>query len=207
MVYANDAGVVSQSPEKLRKMVDVIVVVCAAFGRTVLEAKAKIICLRTNGMPESTAIFSVEVAGQVYNQTNEFVHLGAGITNSNGDLSIMVDRRIRNVSWCSFRRYTLKPYDRPSAPLEIKIVTPRADVPATKLYGCVIWSPRACHYDTLRRALHSVLTRFIGCRRKNRTGYPFFYLGTLRKTRSESIETTMRRRRILFAGFLAPMED
>ena len=35
MLYADDAGVVSQSPEQPRKMMGVIVVVCAAFGLTV----------------------------------------------------------------------------------------------------------------------------------------------------------------------------
>ena len=72
MLYADDAGVVSQSPAQLMKMTGVIVVVWA-FGLTVSEAKTEIICLRAKGMPESTAIFSVEAAGQVYNQTNEFV--------------------------------------------------------------------------------------------------------------------------------------
>ena len=48
----------------------VIAVVCAAFGLTVSEARTEIMCLRTNGMPEFTAKFSVEAAGQVYNQTN-----------------------------------------------------------------------------------------------------------------------------------------
>ena len=66
-------GVVSQFPEQLRKMVAVIVVVCTAFGLTVSEAKTEIMCIRTKEMPESTAMFSVEAAGQVYNQTNEFV--------------------------------------------------------------------------------------------------------------------------------------
>ena len=51
--------------------------------------------LRAKGMPESTAIFSVEAAGQVYNQTNEFLYLGVDIKH-NADLSIEVDRRIRN---------------------------------------------------------------------------------------------------------------
>ena len=46
----------------------VIVVVCVAFGLTVSEVKTEIMCLRANGMPESTATFSVEAAGQVYNQ-------------------------------------------------------------------------------------------------------------------------------------------
>ena len=106
MIDADDAGVVSQSREQLRKMMGVIVVVCAAFGLTVSEAKTEIMCLRAKGVPEPTATFNVEAAGQVYNQTNEFVYLGGNVDH-NADLSIEVDRRIRNV-WCSFRKYTLK---------------------------------------------------------------------------------------------------
>ena len=74
MLYADDAGVVSQSPEQPRKMMGVIAVVCAAFGLTVSEAKTEVTCLRAKGMPESTAIFSVEAAGQVYNQTHDFLY-------------------------------------------------------------------------------------------------------------------------------------
>ena len=99
-------------------------------------------------------------------------------------------------AWCSFRKYTLKLYDRPSAPLELKIPMLRAGVLHTMLYGCVTWSPRACHYDTLRRAHHRFLTRCIGWRKHNRADHPISYLGTLVKTGSESIEATLRRRRI-----------
>ena len=95
ILYADDAGVVSQSPEQLRKMMGVIVVVSTAFGLTVSEAKTEIMCLRAKGVPESTAIFSIVAAGQVYNQTNEFVYLGGNV-NHNADLSIEIDRRIRN---------------------------------------------------------------------------------------------------------------
>ena len=109
MLYADDAGVVSQSREQLRKMMGVIVVVCAAFGLAVSEAKTEIMCLRAKRVLESTAIFSVEAAGQVYNQTNEFVYLGGGV-NHNADLSIEVGRRIRN-ALCSFQKYTLELYD------------------------------------------------------------------------------------------------
>ena len=54
MLYADDAGIVSQSPEQLRKRIGVIVVVCTAFG---LPAT-----FSTKGMLESTATFSVEAA-------------------------------------------------------------------------------------------------------------------------------------------------
>ena len=203
-LYADDAGVVSRSPKQLRKMMGVvIVVVCAAFVLTVSDAKTEIMCLRAKGMPESTASFSVEAAGQVYNQTNEFVYL-RGNVNHNADLSIEVDRRVRN-AWCGFWKYTLELYDRPSAPLELKTRMLRAEVLET--YGCVTWSPRACRYDTLRRAHHRFLTRCIGWRKHNRADHPISYLDTLLKTGSESIEATLRRRRILFAGFVARMKD
>ena len=46
MIYAHDSGVVPQSPEQLRKVMGVVVVVCAVFGLTVSEAKTEIMCLR-----------------------------------------------------------------------------------------------------------------------------------------------------------------
>ena len=205
MLYADDAGVVSRSPDQLRKMMEVIVVVCAAFGLTVSEAKTETICLCAKGMPESTARFSIEAAGQVYNQANESVYLGGNV-NRNADLSIEVDRCIRN-TWCSFRKHTLELYDRPSAPLELKIRMLRTEVLETMLYVCVTCSPHVCHYDTLRRAHHGFLTRCIGWRKHDRADHPISYLDTLVKTGSENIEATLRRRRILFAGFVVRMED
>ena len=126
MLYADNTGVVSQSPEQVRKMMGVIVVVCAAFGLTVSEAKTEIMCLRAKGTPESTTVFRVEAAGRVYNQTNEFAYLGGNV-NHNTDLSVEVDQRIRN-TWCSFRKYTLELYDRPSAPLKLRTRMLRAEV-------------------------------------------------------------------------------
>ena len=102
-------------------MIGVIVVVCAACGLAVSEAKTGIMCLRAKGMPESTAIFSAEAADQVYSQTNEFVYLGGNV-NHNADLS-------------SFRKYTLELYDRPSAPLKLKTRMLKAEVLETMLYG------------------------------------------------------------------------
>ena len=50
------------------------------------------------------------------------------------------------------------------------------------------------------------LTRCIGWRKHDRADHPNSYLDTLIKTGSESIETTSRRRRILFAGLVVRME-
>ena len=105
---------------------EVIVVVCAAFGLTVSEVKTKIMCLRTKGMPESTATFGVDTAGQVYNQTYEFVYLGGNV-NHNADLSIDVkpahtQRMVR----------LLKVHPRTVRPTEC---SPRAQNPGAKSRG------------------------------------------------------------------------
>ena len=85
MLYADDAEVVSQFPEKLRKLMGVLVVVCTTVDLTVSGAKTETTPLRTNEVPESTAIF---------NQTNEFVYLGRNVNHS-ANLLTEVDRRIR----------------------------------------------------------------------------------------------------------------
>ena len=140
-------------------------------------------------------------------QPNErVVYLGGNVSH-NADLFIEVNLRIRNAR-CSFRKYTLELYDRPSAPLDFKIRMLRAEVLETVVYGCVTRSPRACHYDTPRRARQSFLTPCcIGWRKNNRADHPISYLDTLIKMGSESNEVTLRRRRVLFAVFVARVED
>ena len=83
----------------------------------------------------------------------------------------------------------------------------RAKLHEIILYGYATWTPRVCHYDTLRRGHHSFLTRCINWRKNNRTDHPISYLDTVIKTGSESIEATLHRRRILFSGFVVRMED
>ena len=64
-----------------------------------------------------------------------------------------------------------------------------------------------CHYNTLGRAHHSFLNRYIGCRKNIRIDYLTSYLDTLMKTSSGSIEAIMGRDQNLSTGFVACMED
>ena len=101
---------------------------------------------------------------------NESVYLGRNVTHS-AYLSIEVNRRIRD-AWSSFWKYTLELLDRPSTPLELKLRMLSAEVLEIMLYGCITWSPRACHHDTLYRAYHSFLIRCIGWRKNIRADHP-----------------------------------
>ena len=78
MLYAYDAGTVSQSPKGLEKTVTVIVTACAAFELTVSEAETEIMCLQTKC--RGHVPFTVTAAVQVYKQTVEFVYWGGAIS-------------------------------------------------------------------------------------------------------------------------------
>ena len=69
MLYADDSGIASRSPEGLEKMMTVILTACAAFGLSVSEAKTEIMWLQTTG--GGHVPFTVVAAGQVYKQTVE----------------------------------------------------------------------------------------------------------------------------------------
>lgn len=82
----------NQSPEQPRKMIVMIVTVCAVFG-----PKTEIACLHTKEMPDVAAICSVEAVGQVYKRMHGAVYyLGGMSTTKQAKLSIEVDWRIRN---------------------------------------------------------------------------------------------------------------
>ena len=73
----------------------------------------------------------------------------------------------------------------------------------TLLSGCMTWSPNKLDYDRLRRVHHSMLLRCLGWRKRKRDDHTLSHADALAKTASESIEAIVRKRRILFAGFVA----
>ena len=196
MPYAGDIGVVSQSPDKLRKMMGVVVVVCAAFGLTVPEAKTEIMCLRAKGMPESTATFSVDAAGQVYSQTNEFAYLGGNVNHS-VDLSIEDDRRIRN-AWRAASENT------PSN-CKTNQALPSSSNPDAQSRGSRDNVVRLRHVEPSRVPLQYAapsppqLSDSLHWLAKEQSHQPPDFLS--------GHAYQLRRRRILFAAFVARMED
>ena len=98
-------------------------------------------------------------------------------------------------------------YDRPSLRLRLKVRLLKAEVIEALLYRCMTWSPNKPDYDRLRRVHHSMLFRCLGWRKRKRDDHTLLYADALAKTASESIEAIVCERRILFAGFVARMEE
>ena len=192
MLYADDAGIVSKSAEGLAKMMTVIVTVSEAAGLTVSEKKTETKLLRRRDHTSTASSLVIEAAGQRKTQTTQFLYLG-GIILKNADLWLEIERRIR-LMWACFKRFGPEWYDRKTAPISLKVRTLKAEVIETLLYGCVTWTLGAEHFAKLRTVHHQVLLRVFGFQRRHRADYTTLsYAKVLKKTRCESIETTIRK--------------
>ena len=79
----------------------------------------------------------------------------------------------------------------------------KAEVMETLMCGCVTWTLGKEHFAELRTAHHRFLLRIIGFQRRQRTNYLTSWAQALKKAHCKSVETTIRKRRPLFAGATA----
>lgn len=79
--------------------------------------------------------FVTEAAAQVYKQATTFVYLKATVCE-NADDSAKSNRRVL-MDDLRFRPNSLPLYEKPTRPLRLKLRMIKAEVIATKLYGCV----------------------------------------------------------------------
>ena len=71
-----------------------------------------------------------------------------------------------------------------------------------RLYGCATWTLGKEHFAGLRTANHRFFPRIIGFHRRERTYHLMSYAKAFKKAHCESVETTIRNRRLLFAEAL-----
>ena len=83
----------------------------------------------------------------------------------------------------------------------------RSEVVEALLYGCATWTAQKGHYAKLRTTHHRMLLRTLGAWCKSPNKRILLYKDALQRTECESIETTVRTRRLLWAGALLYMGD
>ena len=77
----------------------------------------------------------------------------------------------------------------------------------TLRYGCVTWTLGQEHFAELRTAHHRFLLRIIGFQRRQRTDHLMSYAKTLKKAQCDSVEATIRKRRLLYARTVQRMHN
>ena len=120
------------------------------------------------------------------------------------DMSVEIARRT-SACWARIRRYSRELYGQPKVALSLKTRMVKAEAIEALLYGCSTWTLRQEHYAKFRTVHHRVLLRIIGAQRKRPDHRMTSYNRALEITGCESIKTTLRTRRLLWAGTLLRM--
>ena len=131
MLYADDACIVSRSPQGFAKMMEVVVKVCRAFVLTVSAKKTETMCMPPPRTPRT--MVRVEAAGQIYKQVQSFNYLGGAVTET-ADMSVEIARRTR-ACWMRIRRYLRELYDQPKVALSLKARMVKTEAIEALLYG------------------------------------------------------------------------
>ena len=131
-LYADDACIVSRSPQGLAKMTEVILKVCRAFVLTVSAKKTETMCMPPPHTPQT--MVRVEAAGKIYKQVQSFAYLGGAVAET-PDMSVEIARWVR-ACWMRIRRYLRELYDQPKVALSLKTRMVKAEAIEALLYGC-----------------------------------------------------------------------
>ena len=196
MLYADDACIISRSPQGLAKMMEVIVKVCRAFALTVSAKKTETMCMPPPRTPRT--MVHIEAAGQTYKQVQSFTYPGGAVTE-------VPDMSVNRQTGMRIRRYLRELYDQPKVAFSLKTRMVKAEAIDALLYGCSTWTLRQEHYAKLRTVHHRVLLRIIGAQRKRPDHRMTSYNRALQITGCDSVETTLRTRTLLWAGTLLRM--
>ena len=132
MLYADDACIVSRSPQEPTEIIQVIVEICRAFALTVSTKKTETMCMPPPRTPR--AMVRIEAAGQINKQVESFTYLG-GVVTKTPNMSVEIARRTR-ACWMRIRRYLQELYDQPKVALSLKTRMVKTEVIETLLYGC-----------------------------------------------------------------------
>ena len=131
-LYADDACIVSRSPQGLAKMMEIIIEVCRAFTLTVSAKKTETMCMPPPRTPRT--MVRIEAAGQIYKQVQSFTCLGGAVTET-PDMSVEIAGRTR-ACWMRIRRYSRELYGQPKVVLSLKTWMVKTEAIKALLYGC-----------------------------------------------------------------------
>ena len=158
MLYADDACIVSRSPQGLAEMMEIILEVCRVFALTVSAQNTETMSMHPLRTPRT--MVRVEAAGKIYKQVQSFTYL-EGVVAEVRDMSVKIARQAR-ACWMRIRWYILELDDQPKVALSLKTRMVKTVAIEAVLYGCSMWTVHQEHYVKLRTVHHRVLLRIIG---------------------------------------------
>lgn len=125
-------------------------------------------------------------------------------TKTPNKASPVIKHRFRFALACFIKKYYRQLCNPPTASLKLTVRVFKAEVTDTlRTNACMMTGTLGQdHYAKLRTLHHHLLLRAIRFSRRQRSDHLLSYPKALKQTQPESVETVIRKRRLLFAGVL-----
>ena len=195
LLFADDAGIVTHSAEKLQFLMNRLAVACKDFGLVISLPKTKILSAGCDEKP------SIKIDDYELGVVEDFPYLGSTMSESLS-LDTEISKRIGKAAG-TMSKLSQRVWGNPTLTMSTKMAVYSACVLSTLLYGSESWTTYARQEDRLQ-TFHMRCLRFIlGIKWEERKTN----VEVLDIARLPSMYTQLRQRRMRWLGHVHRMED
>ena len=203
LLFADDAAFPASTVEDLQLICDTFDETCSEFGLSVSIPKTKILVQwdKESIKNKQTHPTIVTLGGEKLEEVDSFKYLGV-ITAKNGSWEEEFLHRKR-LAWAQFLEQRQTIYQRFGLALRHKIWLFKTYITTKLLYGCEAWAPTAKEFSQIEEIQRTMLMMILGIRKSDKVSY----VEILEKAKMLSVESYIRKQRLLWAGHIARMKD
>ena len=200
ILFADDAEIVSDSPENLKMIIDIFSMVATAYGQEISIKKSEVMFLNPkDGVIDSTNYDMIQVYGQNLKVVKEFKYLGALETNT-ADCSLEIQSRIQKAI-VSFEMNKAAVFDNPYINRFVALSMYKVLVITVLLYGCESWAISSKDIKELERFQYRTIKAILKISTRQRISHTnILMLARCHGVEIFPVEIVLRRRRLIFLG-------
>ena len=199
LLYADDADLVTHSPEDLQDVMDRFSNACTSFGLTISTEKTKVMYTSVPGEPALE--HDIFVYGECLEVVKDFPYLGSKLSDD-GSLDAEIKQRISKAS-SSFGRLEDRVWSDGDLTLKTKMSVHTTCVLSALLYASESWTLYQPQMKMLERFHQNCLRRVLGIKWENRIADT----EVLAKAGITSVVTMIMQNQLRWAGHLVRLDD
>ena len=200
ILFADDAEIVSDSPENLKMIIDVFSLVSSAYGQEISIKKSEVMFVDVrHELMESIGFDEISVHGQILKVVKEFKYLGS-IESSKATCSLEIESRIQK-SIVSFEINRASIFDNPFINRFVALSMYKVMVLTVLLYGCESWVLSSTDVKNLERFQYRTLKKILKISTRDRISHVHILMLARRYgVEIFPVEIIISKRRLIFLG-------
>jgi len=169
LLFADDAALMTDCPEKLQQIVDVFVTVTDAYGQEVSVKKTEVMWVGRRAAGTPVPQVNIFIKDQKLKQVSEFRYVGS-TESENANMDKEVQIRLQRLGAASSRMWKTV-FGVKDLRMTAKLRTYRTVVLPNGIYASATWNARQEHVDKLDGWQYRTLRRILGLTWEHRVSY------------------------------------